>query len=61
MLLYESKCAVEWLMMVFMGSFIVFVACTGLNVEFDRILEIACIVTDGSLTKSVEVILPLIS
>ncbi|KAF7126671.1 hypothetical protein RHSIM_Rhsim11G0123600 [Rhododendron simsii] len=28
---------------------------TGLNVEFDRILEIACIVTDGSLTKSVEV------
>ncbi|KAG5525787.1 hypothetical protein RHGRI_032168 [Rhododendron griersonianum] len=27
---------------------------TGLNVEFDRILEIACIVTDGSLTKSVE-------
>ncbi|EOA27844.1 hypothetical protein CARUB_v10024000mg [Capsella rubella] len=27
---------------------------TGLNVEEDRILEIACIVTDGNLTKSVE-------
>lgn len=27
---------------------------TGLNVEVDRILEIACIVTDGRLTKSVE-------
>ncbi|CAA7018393.1 unnamed protein product [Microthlaspi erraticum] len=27
---------------------------TGLNIEVDRILEIACIVTDGSLTKSVE-------
>ncbi|XP_021862944.1 oligoribonuclease isoform X2 [Spinacia oleracea] len=27
---------------------------TGLNVEADRILEIACIITDGSLSKSVE-------
>ncbi|XP_065861520.1 oligoribonuclease isoform X2 [Euphorbia lathyris] len=27
---------------------------TGLNVEVDRILEIACIITDGNLTKSVE-------
>lgn len=27
---------------------------TGLNVEVDRILEIACIVTDGKLTKSIE-------
>ncbi|CAA3022328.1 oligoribonuclease-like [Olea europaea subsp. europaea] len=27
---------------------------TGLNVEVDRILEIACIVTDGNLTKSTE-------
>lgn len=27
---------------------------TGLNVEVDRILEIACIITDGRLTKSVE-------
>lgn len=27
---------------------------TGLNVEVDRILEIACIITDGSLTKSIE-------
>ncbi|KAK2640946.1 hypothetical protein Ddye_022709 [Dipteronia dyeriana] len=27
---------------------------TGLNIEVDRILEIACIVTDGNLTKSVE-------
>ncbi|CAO2830058.1 unnamed protein product [Amaranthus hypochondriacus] len=27
---------------------------TGLNVEVDRILEIACIITNGSLSKSVE-------
>lgn len=27
---------------------------TGLNVEVDRILEIACVITDGKLTKSVE-------
>ncbi|XP_027330512.1 oligoribonuclease isoform X2 [Abrus precatorius] len=27
---------------------------TGLNVEVDRILEIACIITDGNLTKTVE-------
>ncbi|PON74080.1 Exonuclease/helicase-like [Parasponia andersonii] len=27
---------------------------TGLNVEVDRILEIACIITDGSLTKQLE-------
>ncbi|CAK7331915.1 unnamed protein product [Dovyalis caffra] len=27
---------------------------TGLNTEVDRILEIACIITDGNLTKSVE-------
>ncbi|KAJ6838660.1 oligoribonuclease [Iris pallida] len=27
---------------------------TGLNVEVDRILEIACIITDGKLAKSVE-------
>ncbi|KAJ6303291.1 hypothetical protein OIU76_002983 [Salix suchowensis] len=30
---------------------------TGLNTEVDRILEIACIITDGNLTKSVEVLL----
>jgi DNA polymerase III epsilon subunit-like protein len=28
---------------------------TGLNVEVDRILEIACIITNGDLTQSVEV------
>lgn len=27
---------------------------TGLNVEVDRILEIACIITDGKLSKSIE-------
>ncbi|KAJ8749998.1 hypothetical protein K2173_013913 [Erythroxylum novogranatense] len=27
---------------------------TGLNIEVDRILEIACIITDGNMTKSVE-------
>ncbi|XP_017646248.1 oligoribonuclease-like isoform X2 [Gossypium arboreum] len=27
---------------------------TGLDIEVDRILEIACIITDGQLTKSVE-------
>ncbi|KAK9705048.1 hypothetical protein RND81_07G029800 [Saponaria officinalis] len=27
---------------------------TGLNIEVDRILEIACIITDGKLSKSVE-------
>ncbi|XP_044506249.1 oligoribonuclease-like isoform X3 [Mangifera indica] len=27
---------------------------SGLNIEVDRILEIACIITDGKLTKSVE-------
>lgn len=27
---------------------------TGLNIEDDRIIEIACIITDGSLSKSVE-------
>ncbi|EEF46711.1 oligoribonuclease, mitochondrial, putative [Ricinus communis] len=27
---------------------------TGLNIEVDRVLEIACIITDGNLTKSVE-------
>lgn len=27
---------------------------TGLNIEVDRIIEIACIITDGSLSKSVE-------
>ncbi|CAI9107217.1 OLC1v1006525C1 [Oldenlandia corymbosa var. corymbosa] len=27
---------------------------TGLNVESDRILEIACVITDGSLTKLIE-------
>ncbi|KAL2316924.1 hypothetical protein Fmac_030800 [Flemingia macrophylla] len=27
---------------------------TGLDIEVDRILEIACIITDGNLTKSVE-------
>ncbi|XVF05667.1 hypothetical protein REPUB_Repub05bG0192300 [Reevesia pubescens] len=27
---------------------------TGLDIEVDRILEIACIITDGSLTKSLE-------
>ncbi|XP_057511990.1 oligoribonuclease-like isoform X1 [Actinidia eriantha] len=27
---------------------------TGLNVEVDRILEIACVITDGNLTKSIE-------
>ncbi|KAJ6755535.1 OLIGORIBONUCLEASE-LIKE [Salix purpurea] len=30
---------------------------TGLNTEVNRILEIACIITDGNLTKSVEVLL----
>ncbi|KAK6163919.1 hypothetical protein DH2020_000783 [Rehmannia glutinosa] len=29
---------------------------TGLNIEVDRILEIACVITDGNLTKSIEVI-----
>ncbi|XP_016473865.1 oligoribonuclease isoform X2 [Nicotiana tabacum] len=29
---------------------------TGLNIEVDRILEIACVVTDGNLTNSIEVI-----
>lgn len=48
----------ELLMMVFMGNSFAFVAYTGLHVEFDRILEIACIVTDGSLTKLIEVIYP---
>lgn len=28
--------------------------CPGLNIEIDRILEIACIITDGSLTKLIE-------
>ncbi|PWA61281.1 sec1-like protein [Artemisia annua] len=28
---------------------------TGLNIDVDRILEIACIITDGKLTKSVDV------
>ncbi|KAM0031823.1 putative oligonucleotidase [Helianthus debilis subsp. tardiflorus] len=28
---------------------------TGLNVEVDRILEIACVITDGKLRKLVEV------
>lgn len=27
----------------------------GLDIEVDRILEIACIITDGNLTKQVEV------
>ncbi|XP_039034364.1 oligoribonuclease-like isoform X2 [Hibiscus syriacus] len=27
---------------------------TGLDIEFDRILEIACIITDGNLVKSLE-------
>ncbi|KAL9169388.1 hypothetical protein ABFS82_04G076500 [Erythranthe guttata] len=27
---------------------------TGLNIEIDRILEIACVITDGKLTKSIE-------
>ncbi|XP_071689617.1 oligoribonuclease [Rutidosis leptorrhynchoides] len=27
---------------------------TGLNIEVDRILEIACIITDGNLTKTIE-------
>ncbi|KAL0417939.1 UNVERIFIED_CONTAM: Oligoribonuclease [Sesamum radiatum] len=27
---------------------------SGLNIEVDRILEIACVITDGNLTKSVE-------
>ncbi|KAL3531012.1 hypothetical protein ACH5RR_010334 [Cinchona calisaya] len=27
---------------------------TGLNVEIDRILEIACVITDGSLNRSIE-------
>ena len=33
-----------------------FVTYVGLNIEIDRILEIACVITDGSLTKSIEVI-----
>jgi hypothetical protein len=28
---------------------------TGLNVDVDRILEIACIITDGNLSKTLEV------
>ena len=32
-----------------------FCVCAGLNIEVDRILEIACIITDGNLTKTVEV------
>jgi hypothetical protein len=36
-------------------SFLV-VLVAGLNTEVDRILEIACIITDGYLTKSVEVL-----
>lgn len=40
------------------NSFLIeFSECSGLNVEVDRILEIACIITDGKLTKSVEVLL----
>lgn len=31
------------------------IICAGLNVEVDRILEIACIITDGNLTQSIEV------
>lgn len=27
----------------------------GLNIEVDRILEIACVITNGTLTKSIEV------
>lgn len=34
---------------------LLFLIYVGLNVEVDRILEIACVVTDGKLTKSVEV------
>lgn len=34
--------------------FLVFVH-VGLNIEVDRILEIACVITDGNLTKSIEV------
>ena len=33
-----------------------FVTYVGLNIEIDRILEIACVITDGSLTNSIEVI-----
>lgn len=36
-----------------------FVTYAGLNVEVDRILEIACVVTDGNLAKSIEVSLSL--
>lgn len=34
-----------------------FASFIGLNVEVDRILEIACIITDGKLTKLIEVLL----
>jgi oligoribonuclease (3'-5' exoribonuclease) len=29
--------------------------CVGLDISKDRILEIACIITDGKLTKQIEV------
>ncbi|KAL3625780.1 hypothetical protein CASFOL_030309 [Castilleja foliolosa] len=44
--LISKKC----LQIVFILSFHV----PGLNIEVDRILEIACVVTDGNLTKSIE-------
>lgn len=37
---------------------LVFSVYVGLNIEYDRILEIACVITDGNLTKSIEVRLP---
>ncbi|KAK4483033.1 hypothetical protein RD792_010209 [Penstemon davidsonii] len=33
---------------------IIFFFYVGLNIEVDRILEIACVITDGNLTKSIE-------
>jgi hypothetical protein len=41
--------------MNFNFSFVYFCGYAGLNVEIDRILEIACIITDGNLTKTLEV------
>ena len=32
-----------------------FLDCLGLDITKDRILEIACIITDGKLTKQIEV------
>ena len=43
--------------MCFSAHTVVVFLVAGLNTEVDRILEIACIITDGYLTKSVEVLI----